>query len=325
MAVPRSRSEFKEFCLRRLGKGATKVNLTESQAEDAIDVALKRFSDYHFDGSERIFYKYVVEAGNRPDAVYRVRVVDGGSGYSEGEALVFQSVDGKGEGAAGTVSVDSLGSITSVVIGDHGDRYAGAPSVTVDTVGGAGAVLEAELGGWFQMPENVVGAVEIFPLGVEVGVNNIFNIRYQIAINDLYTLTSVSMVPYVMAMTHVQFLEEVLAGRKPIRYNRYKGRLYVDMDWRSVEPGTVIVAVAYEVVDPEEFPKIWSDRWLQEYATQQMKLTYATVLTKYGGMPGPGGVTFNWQKMYDDAQDRIDKLDAELLNSYSLPAMDFLG
>ena len=80
---------------------------------------------------------------------------------------------------------------------------------------------------YITLPENIIGAVTIFDVGAALGTNNLFNIRYQIALNDLYTLTSVSMVPYYMAMTHVQFLEQLLVGRQPLRYNRHSNKHYL--------------------------------------------------------------------------------------------------
>ena len=58
MSLPTSRNEFKETCLRRLGKGFTQQEITDEQAEDAIDYCLSYYADYHFDGSAKIFYKH---------------------------------------------------------------------------------------------------------------------------------------------------------------------------------------------------------------------------------------------------------------------------
>ena len=37
MAIPTSKSTFKEYCLRNLGKGAIDINVTDDQADDRID------------------------------------------------------------------------------------------------------------------------------------------------------------------------------------------------------------------------------------------------------------------------------------------------
>ena len=64
MAVPASRSEFKEYCLRKLGKPVIEINVDDDQVEDRIDEALKYYWDYHFDGTEKIYYKHTITASN---------------------------------------------------------------------------------------------------------------------------------------------------------------------------------------------------------------------------------------------------------------------
>jgi hypothetical protein len=246
MAIPTSRASFKEYCLRSLGKPVIEINVDDDQVDDRIDEALKYYWDYHFDGSEKLYFKYQVTDQTKID------------------------------------------------------RYV-------------------------PMPENVIGVVNLFPIGQALNTNNLFNIRYQIALNDLYTLSSVSMVPYYMALQHVQFLEQMLVGQQPIRYNRHMNRLYVDMDWNIISSGDYIVAEAYQIVDPDVYTDAWADRWLLRYATCLIKLQWGNNLKKFQGMQLPGGIQFNGQKIYEEAlQERMD-LEREMITSYSLPVTDMIG
>ena len=52
---PNSREELKEYCLRRLGYPVIQINIDDSQIEDRLDDALQYFSEYHFDGVERVY------------------------------------------------------------------------------------------------------------------------------------------------------------------------------------------------------------------------------------------------------------------------------
>lgn len=246
MAVPASREQFKYYCLRRLGHPVIEINVDPDQVEDRIDEALLYFADYHFDGSQDIYYKYQVTQQD----------------------------------------------ITNQYI---------------------------------TLPDNIIGAVDLFPIGQGLNTNNLFNIRYQIALNDLYTLTSVSMVPYYMAMQHIQFLEEFLVGKQPIRYNRHINRVYIDMDWSIVNAADWLIIKCYQVVDPNEFTKVWGDRWLQRYASTLIKQQWGGNLTKFTGMTLPGGVQFNGEKIYNDATTEREELEHEMLNGYSLPVTDMIG
>ena len=175
------------------------------------------------------------------------------------------------------------------------------------------------------MPENIIGVVKIFDLGSALGVNNLFNIRYQIALNDLYTLTSVSMVPYYMAMQHVQFLEQLLVGQQPLRYNRHINKLYIDMDWDRVDVGQYIIVEAYQVVDPDVYTDVWKDRWLLRYTACLIKQQWGTNLKKFEGMKMPGGLIFNGQAIYNEATQERAELEKEMVYSYSLPVTDMIG
>ena len=60
MAKPASREQLKEYALRRLGSPVIDINVDDSQLEDRMDDALQFFAEYHFDGVERLYYKYAV-------------------------------------------------------------------------------------------------------------------------------------------------------------------------------------------------------------------------------------------------------------------------
>lgn len=244
--VPATRKEFKEAVLRRIGKPVIQINVSDDQVEDRIDYSLKYFADYHFDGSDKIYYK------------------------------------------------------AQITPTDMANRY-------------------------FTLPDNILGAVNVFPLGESLTSSNLFNIRYQIALNDLYDLTSTTMVPYYMAMQHIQFMELMLVGNQPIRFNRHMNRLYIDADWTRMNVGDYVVVEAYQVVDPDQFVGVWGDRWLIRYVTAQVKEQWGSNLTKYQGVALPGGMQFNGQKIYDDAVAEIAKLEAEMINTYSIPANIFIG
>ena len=178
---------------------------------------------------------------------------------------------------------------------------------------------------YVMMPDNILGVVNLFEVGQALNTNNLFNIRYQIALNDLYTLTSVSMVPYYMALTHIQFLEQFLVGKQPLRYNRIMNKCYIDMDWTIVNEGSFLIIEAYQIVDPEAYTKAYNERWLQNYSTCLIKEQWGTNLKKFGGMQLPGGLTFNGQQIYDEAKAEKMAMEQEMISSFSLPVTDMIG
>lgn len=247
MAVPTSRSTFKEYCLRSLGKPVIEINVDDDQIEDRIDEALKYYWDYHFDGSERIYYRHLVTET------------------------------------------------------DIANKY-------------------------ITMPDNINGVVRIFSIAdPSIRSDDLFNIRYQIALNDLYTLTSVSMVPYFMVMENLALISEMLVGQQPIRYNRHRNQLFVDMDWNTINAGEYLLVEAYQVVDPDTYTDAWGDRWLARYCTALIKRQWGNNLKKFQGMQLPGGVQFNGQQIYEEADAEIKQIEQDMIMNNSLPVMDMVG
>jgi hypothetical protein len=60
MAVPTTRTEFKEYCLRKLGKPVIEINVDDDQIDDRVDEAIRYYWDYHFDGTEKVYYKHQI-------------------------------------------------------------------------------------------------------------------------------------------------------------------------------------------------------------------------------------------------------------------------
>jgi len=60
MATPTTKNAFKQYCLRKLGAPVIEINVDDDQVDDRIDEALRYYYDYHFDGSDRIYYKHLI-------------------------------------------------------------------------------------------------------------------------------------------------------------------------------------------------------------------------------------------------------------------------
>jgi len=52
MAIPTTRTEFKDWCLRQLGSPVIQINVDADQIDDRIDEAIQYFQSFHFDASE---------------------------------------------------------------------------------------------------------------------------------------------------------------------------------------------------------------------------------------------------------------------------------
>ena len=60
MSAITSREEFKEYCLRKLGKPVIQINIADEQIEDRVDDAFEYYRDYHYDAVEKVYLKHKV-------------------------------------------------------------------------------------------------------------------------------------------------------------------------------------------------------------------------------------------------------------------------
>lgn len=179
---------------------------------------------------------------------------------------------------------------------------------------------------YITLPENIVGAVDIFPLYGSGGrVGNIFDIQYQIALNDLYNLTTVSMIPYMVTMTHLNVINELLIGKVPMQYVKSSNRVYLQTDWSYIPTGGYLLFDCYQIISADEFPDVFKDRWFLAYVTALVKKQWASHLSKLDGVQLLGGVRLNGPMMYEQAEREIEKLELELVDRYKMPPMDFIA
>ena len=60
MATPTSKATFKSYCKRALGFGVIDINVSDDQVDDRVDEALQYFSQYHYDGVQKMYLKYKI-------------------------------------------------------------------------------------------------------------------------------------------------------------------------------------------------------------------------------------------------------------------------
>lgn len=179
---------------------------------------------------------------------------------------------------------------------------------------------------YLTIDDKYIGVVRVFELASMLGSSNLFSLAYQFAQSDfLASALSGSIVPYWMAMTHIELIQQVLMGRQPVRFNRHMDKLHIDMDWSRVGVGDYVVIEAYEKADPALYPDVWTDRWLYRYCTQLIKRDWGNNLKKFGNMQMPGGITFNGQQIYEEAVTEIAKMEEEMINDFSIPCIDLMG
>ena len=263
MAVPNTKATLKEYCLRSLGKPVIDINVDEDQIDDRIDEAIQYFAQYHVDGVERMYLKYLVTAAD----ITRM-------------------------------TTDSSESVTE-------------NSVTTTYKTGNNFLV---------VPSSVISVVNIFPLSDRANLN-IFDVRYQLRLNDLYDFSSTSIVHYEMTMRHLDFLDHILVGEKPLRFNQLSNKLFIDMDWKTdITAGEFLIFEVFRKLDPDTSTDMYDDLYLKRYTTTLIKRQWGQNLSKFSGTAMLGGVTLNGPELFSTAIAEQQKLEEEIRSNYEEPA-----
>ena len=198
-------------------------------------------------------------------------------------------------------------------------------STVTDTADSTVTATFKEGKNYIPMPSNVMSVVNIFPFTDKAALN-LFDVRYQLRLNDLYDFSSTSIIHYDMTLRHLDLLDHILVGERPLRYNQHKNRLYIDMDWQNdVDAGDFIIIECYRKIDPNTFTDVYNDMWLKKYATALVKYQWGENLSKFSGIQLPGGVELDASQIKTEAQEEITRLEEESRLNHELPVLDMIG
>lgn len=95
-------------------------------------------------------------------------ILNGGSGYSNGDVLIFSNGGGTEKSASGYVQTDTNGVITSTVLTYAGSGYTKVPYISVRSKTGSGAVFETTINE-FNLTAQITGKVKKAGLGKKLG------------------------------------------------------------------------------------------------------------------------------------------------------------
>ena len=161
--------------------------------------------------------------------------------------------------------------------------------------------------------------------GANTVPNNMFSVKYQIFLNDIYYWGSTEILTYAMVKTFLEDIDFALTTQKQIRFNQRMDKLYLDIDWSSLNVDDFIVMECYRALHPDDYARVWNDSFLKRYATAKIKKQWGQNLLKFQGVKLPGGVELNGRQIYDDAEKELEVIREQMSNMYELPPLDMIG
>jgi len=285
MANPATRQELVDYAKRQLGYPVLEINVADEQVEDALDDAIILYQDRHMDGVEKMYLKHKITKD------------------------FTDTIQASGQDGHDT----SLG-ITSTT----------SPSVSITGIGVTTFSFE-ETQNFIQVPDAVIGIEKVWKVDSRAIASNMFNLTYQLFLNEIYYFSSMELLSYTQTKRYLEDIDFILHPDKQIRFNRRQNRLYLDTDYSSVKEDDYLIIECYRVLDPNDFTKVYNDRFLKKYFTALLKKQWGQNLIKYQGVKLPGGVELNGRQIYEDGIAEIQALEDKMQTEFELPVMDMIG
>lgn len=304
MAEVTNRVGLKEYCLRQLGYPVIEINVADEQLEDRIDDAIQYFNEWHYEGTIKTYLKHqltcsvLVLSSVVPENTFRQGDnITGGT--SKATAVVWkQNADNQSLSVwqiMGTFVADEvISTVTSsaniahenfLTLGDL-DRY------------------------YLDIPDHIMSVTRIFPLSATITTNFLFDPVYYHAFDLIWNFGGLDLISYELMKERINYINQLLVGQKPIRFERYGQKLNIDLDWkRAVSPNGWVIIECYRFTQPSEAPKMWNDWFLKAYCTALFRIQWGNNLSKFAAIQLPGGVTLDGPRILE--QGKLEKTELE--------------
>lgn len=317
MAIPKTRSEFKDYCLRRLGWPVIDINVDDDQIEDRIDDALSFFHDYHFDGVEKMFMKHritQVDIDRRwipcPEPVI---FVTGIFPFDDSNASI-NMFDMRYQ-----LRLHDLYDFTSVSYVSY--------EITMQHIRTLNLLFSGTPQFRFNRLQNKVFLDVDWNRNMNVGDYVIVEC-YRKMIPDATTLTgtaTLNTTTTTVLGTGTSFDTQILEndfvsfGNDSLQISKIISPTEIQLVYAPAANASNVVMTVAGVSD------VWNDRFLKAYATAKLKYQWGTNLSKFAGIQLPGGVTLDGPRIMEEALAEIEKIEEQLMVMSVLPSEIFMG
>jgi len=312
-----TRSQFKTYCLRKLGFPVIEINVDDDQVDDRIDEGLSFWRDYHYDGTEKLFMKHCITAEdiNRqwiycPDAV---QFVTGVMPFDLSNASI-NMFDLRYQ-----LRLHDLYDFTSVSYVSY--------EITMQHLRTLNLLFSGTPQFRFNRHQNKVFLDIDWTRDVQPGAYVIIEC-YRTLEPETITLTgTVSGSPSSNTLigTGTKFDQELAAFDFITIGGEQKQVGNIDNPTTITLIGPPTQTHVNATVTLEGVTDVWNDRFLKKYTTALIKRQWGANLKKFAGIQMPGGVTLNGQVIYDEAIQEIEKMEEEIYMMGSLPSEILTG
>jgi hypothetical protein len=317
MAKPTTRTEFKDYCLRKLGWPVLQINVDDDQIEDRIDEALQFWYDYHYDGTEKMFLKHRITQQD----------IDRGWIYCPDSVIFVTGVFPFDESNSSINMFDLRYQLRLHDLYDFTSVSYVSYEITMQHLRTLNLLFSGTPQFRFHRHQNKLHLDIDWTRDLDPG---------QYVVAECYRRLqpeSITITGTVAGNT----TSNTIIGTGTIFDQELVEKDFIQIDGTAkqikkiISPTEIILDGPHSsntsgiTVTKEGNTDVWNDRFLKKYATAKIKQQWGSNLKKFEGIQMPGGVTLNGQKIYDEAVEEIEKLEEELISTNVLPGDMFIG
>jgi len=317
MAHPKTRVQFKEYCLRQLGFPVIDINVDDDQVEDRIDEALEFWNDYHFDGTEKSYFKHSVQQAD----------IDRGWIYCPDSVIFVTGVMPFDESNSSINMFDLRYQLRLHDLYDFTSVSYVSYEITMQHLRTLNLLFSGTPQFRFNRHHNKLYLDIDWTRDLQVGQYVVMEC-YRRVEPEVITLTGTvagNTSANTIIGTNTKFDQEIME----------KDFINIGTESRQVlrilSPTILITTGPHGsnasglTASIEGNSDVWNDRFLKEYATALIKRQWGNNLKKFGGIQMPGGVTLNGKEIYDEAIQEIKDMQEQMHSLNILPGDMFIG
>jgi hypothetical protein len=318
MAKVTSRTELRDYCLRRLGWPVIDINIDDDQIDDRIDDALSFYYDYHFDGTEKLFMKHQFTQDDIdrrwiycPDPVIFVTGVmpfdDSNSSVNMFD-LRYQ------------LRLHDLYDFTSVSYVSY--------EITMQHIRTLNLLFSGTPQFRFQRHTNKLYLDIDWQRDARVGEYVVIECYRRLSPETITITGTVSGTAGANTLTGTStiFDQELVNGDIITLSNGDEVQIKSVTSSSQLELNKALVnTVTANTITKAGVSDVWNDRFLKAYATAKIKYQWGSNLSKFAGIQLPGGVTLDGPRIMEEAKAELDKMEEEMFSLNVLPSDFFLG
>lgn len=186
---------------------------------------------------------------------------------------------------------------------------------------------------YISIPDHVIGISKVFGVSSNWIRNDLFGLSNQYFLMDMFSFSSgfafgnFDMTNYYMIRQYFETMDMIVntGALVQYRFNKRQDRLYLDIDVARIQEGNYLLIDCHRALDPEKWSQVYNDSFVKRYATALMKRQWGQNLIKYNNVQLPGGITLNGRQIWEDGENEVKQLEADMALKYTLPPMDAIG